>query len=159
MKKKILVTMMAATLAMSTIVGVAGCGKKEAEVPVEETQGVQVESTNTEVVVADVIPEETDENGEVLSDAVYNGRFSAYCYLPRWLVLDLPINGMGSLASEKRYFDFLEDKWLDSSWDNENYADSIYYQDIFTAINNGLYEKMTATIADYSETEAEMPKI
>ena len=158
MKKKIFATVIATTLAMTTIVGLAGCGKKEAEKTGTETVQEELVESSTETVVTDVIPEETEENKDV-TDSVYNDRLSAHAYLPHCLSLDMQVDGMGSLASEKRYFDFLEDKWLDSSWDNENYADSIYYQDIFTAINNGLYEKMTATIADYSETEAEMANV
>lgn len=156
MKKRFFVTMMAAMMVASTI---AGCGKKEevVEEP-KNTVGVQVEST-TEASVVENVPAQTNEDGELVANVTYMGRINPKVYLPHALANGETVELMGTTPAEKQYFDFLEGRWLDESWNNEDLAGTDFYEDIFTAINGGILDRMGATIGDYTETESEMVKV
>lgn len=156
MKKRFFVTMMAAMVVASTL---AGCGKKNevVEEP-KNTEGVQVEST-TEASVVENVPAQTNEDGELVANVTYMGRINPKVYLPHALANGETVELMGTTPAEKQYFDFLEGRWLDESWNNEDLAGTDFYEDIFTAINGGILDRMGATIGDYTETESEMVKV
>ena len=156
MKKRFFVTMMAAMMVASTL---AGCGKKNevVEEP-KNTQGVQVEST-TEASVVENVPAQTNEDGELVANVTYMGRINPKVYLPHALANGETVELMGTTPAEKQYFEYLEEKWLDESWNNEDLAGTDFYEDIFTAINGGILDRMGATIGDYTETESEMVKV
>lgn len=156
MKKRFFVTMMAAMMVASTL---AGCGKKNevVEEP-KNTQGVQVEST-TEASVVENVPAQTNEDGELVANVTYMGRINPKVYLPHALANGETVELMGTTPAEKQYFEFLEGRWLDESWNNEDLAGTDFYEDIFTAINGGILDRMGATIGDYTETESEMVKV
>ena len=156
MKKRFFVTMMAAMMVASTL---AGCGKKNevVEEP-KNTEGVQVEST-TEASVVENVPAQTNEDGELVANVTYMGRINPKVYLPHALANGETVELMGTTPAEKQYFDFLEGRWLDESWNNEDLAGTDFYEDIFTAINGGILDRMGATIGDYTETESEMIKV
>lgn len=157
MKKRFFVTMVTAMMVASTL---AGCGKKNevVEEPKNNTQGVQVEST-TEASVVENVPAQTNEDGELVANVTYMGRINPKVYLPHALANGETVELMGTTPAEKQYFDFLEERWLDESWNNEDLAGTIFYEDIFTAINGGILDRMGATIGDYTETESEMVKV
>ena len=157
MKKRFFVTMMAAMMVASTL---AGCGKKNevVEEPKNNTQGVQVEST-TEASVVENVPAQTNEDGELVANVTYMGRINPKVYLPHALANGETVELMGTTPAEKQYFEYLEEKWLDESWNNEDLAGTDFYEDIFTAINGGVLDRMGATIGDYTETESEMVKV
>jgi len=157
MKKRFFVTMMTAMLVASTL---AGCGKKNevVEEPKNNTQGVQVEST-TEASVVENVPAQTNEDGELVANVTYMGRINPKVYLPHALANGETVELMGTTPAEKQYFEFLEGRWLDESWNNEDLAGTDFYEDIFTAINGGILDRMGATIGDYTETESEMVKV
>jgi predicted small lipoprotein YifL len=156
MKKRFFVTMMAAMMVASTL---AGCGKKNevVEEP-KNAQGVQVEST-TEASVVENVPAQTNEDGELVANVTYMGRINPKVYLPHALANGETVELMGTTPAEKQYFEFLEGRWLDESWNNEDLAGTDFYEDIFTAINGGILDRMGATIGDYTETESEMVKV
>ena len=156
MKKRFFVTMMAAMMVASTL---AGCGKKNevVEEP-KNAQGVQVEST-TEASVVENVPAQTNEDGELVANVTYMGRINPKVYLPHALANGETVELMGTTPAEKQYFEYLEEKWLDESWNNEDLAGTDFYEDIFTAINGGVLDRMGATIGDYTETESEMVKV
>ena len=145
--------------AMTMLSSFGGCGKKNevVEEP-KNTEGVQVEST-TEASVVENVPAQTNEDGELVANVTYMGRINPKVYLPHALANGETVELMGTTPAEKQYFDFLEGRWLDESWNNEDLAGTDFYEDIFTAINGGILDRMGATIGDYTETESEMVKV
>ena len=150
MKKKLYV-LLSMVLATSTVL--AGCGKKT-EDPKNPQVSVEVVTENDGKDVENAEGQMTEE-GYV--EGEYNGRQRADGYL-----LNLLDTGavFGSLPAEQKYFEYLNTKWVDSSWANPNASEeSVFQKDVFSAINGGIYDRMTATIGDYTETETEMAKV
>ena len=150
MKKKVAVLL---SMLLVTSVVFAGCGKNDEEASASVNEADVVSEDNLDITedVSDSVSEDS------VIDAVYDGRF----YTDRYVPYELSIGAtFGTLPAEGKYFDYLYTKWVDDSWNDSSVAeDSMFYKDIFTAIKNGIYDKMTATIADYTETETEMAKV
>lgn len=150
MKKKLYV-LLSMVLATSTVL--AGCGKKTEE-PKNEQVSIEVVTENDGKDVGNVEGQMT-EDGYV--EAQYNGRQRLGDYLIHSLDSGMTFS---SLPAEKKYFDYLETKWVDDSWVNPDASEGdVFQKDVFTAIKGGLYDRMIATIGDYTETETEMTKV
>ncbi len=150
MKKKVAILL---SMLLVTSVVFAGCGKNDEESSASVNEANVVSEDNLDITedVSDSVSEDS------VIDAVYDGRF----YTDRYVPYDLSLGAtFGTLPAEGKYFDYLYTKWVDDSWNDSSVAeDSVFYKDIFTAIKNGIYDKMTTTIADYTEIETEMAKV
>lgn len=153
MKRKIFKAM-ALTLTMATVMAsFTACGKKP---EVEETLPVEVE------VVSENDGKETEYTPSTMTEEgatapVFTGRVFINGYIPEFLSHGATF---GSLPQESNYFNYLYVNWVDDSWNNKAVAeDSTFYKDIFTALDAGLYERMTGTIGDYTAVETEMCKV
>ncbi len=158
MKKKLVAIMM--TMAMAATVA-TGCGKTDDSAATGQdasTQAVQVEAT-TAATVAENVEAQVNADGELVQNEIVMGRRNPKTSVPNALETGAAITTAGSLNAEKKYFDFLGDKYLDDSWHNESYAGTQFYADPFLALNAGIIDRMGASIADYTETETEMAKV
>ncbi len=160
MKKKILIMF----LITITTYAITACGCSNTNDTLSENNIIETVSENvSENTVSEdkIVEDESDkdiETEESEIDQVF-GRLSAQTYLPHALANGETVELMGTTPAEKQYFEYLEEKWLDESWNNEDLAGTIFYEDIFTAINGGIIDRMGATIGDYTETESEMAKV
>lgn len=149
--KKRLVVLLSMLLATSSVL--AGCGKN-AEDPKNPQVDVEVVTENDGQAVTNVEGQMT-EDGYV--EAQYNGRQRLGGYLIDNLDRGVTFT---NFSAEQKYFDYLETKWVDSSWVNPDASEGdVFRKDVFLALESGLYDRMTATIGDYTETETEMMKV
>lgn len=146
---------------------VGGCGKQT-----PDTASVNAVTPSAVVVTgeANVIDageyvynedgEDTNTSGNPTVLDAYTGRKYVGYNLPHLLVQGENVSTMGATSAEKSYFGYLEEYWIDSSWYNESLsADDMFHEDVFVALNNGLYEKLTGTIASYTEVEQQMQTV
>ena len=150
MKKKLAV-LVSMLFVFSSVL--AGCGKTT-----EDPKNPQVDDlgvTENDDQVAANVEDQMTEGGYIEAQYNVRQRLGGYPidYLDRGVTF-------ANISAEQKYFDYLETKWVDSSWVNPDASeDDIFRKDVFLALKSGLYDRMTATIGDYTEIETEMMKV
>ena len=145
---------------------VGGCGKQTSDTASANavTPSAVVVTGEANVIEAGAVAVsdnagETTETEYLTAYDAYKGRKYVGSNLAHLLEIGEQID-MGGTSAEKNYFSYLEEKWIDSSWYNETLTvEDTFHEDVFIALNNGLYDKLTGTIASYTEVEQQMQTV